>query len=103
MKRGELEATTAGFLTPGGQPTIKAKEAFAFMAPDLARWYQEEGYGMEPRDLYLALEEKFVDDLIEKICKPYGLRQMACVHVAALIAQGTTMMFSPTLPTPEGN
>jgi hypothetical protein len=89
LRRGSSEVVQKGLGTMNS-PLVITDEARSWMkdlAAPLKQFYREVGSKLTPPEFALEVEKKFGDELIQKICIPYGLAQGSCLIIAVQIAQ----------------
>lgn len=67
--------------------TAQATTLLEPMSEELGEFYRTEGFKLDPRELFIAVEHKFGERLLKQICIPYNVHQGACVLAAIDVAK----------------
>ena len=90
MRRAMAEAVTKGVATMNSPLTIDEKTAMDWLGNlvlPLREFYGRFGKNLTDRDLMLAIERQFGNQIVRQVCVPHGLKDGSCLIIAAAVAK----------------
>ena len=90
LRRGRVEAVRQGLATKNSPVTVteEAKSRIKDLVEPLRAIFINLGDDPKDRDLAIAIEKYFGDELVDKICIPLKVSQGACLIIAMAVAKG---------------
>ncbi len=82
LRRGMIEAEQKGLATYNSPVCLtgKAEEVLEPLLPPVKEFYKKiKGHTLGIVDLSMLIEEAFWPDIVEKVCKPVGVSEGACL------------------------
>jgi hypothetical protein len=67
--------------------TVKGREIFAAITPDIDAFYRTEGHTLDEGMLRAKLESLFGDRIMREICIPHHFMQSECIEIAVAIVR----------------
>jgi hypothetical protein len=92
LRRGHIEAERSKVLvtTPGNVPDLlnpRVRELFDGIKWELREAYRRNWRALSIDDLMLEIEDRFGARIVEEVCRPLGLIELACLHAAVIVCR----------------